>query len=102
MPPTATTAPPPRWTMGAALVEGACRWREPEGDGNDVVVAAMSSGARRCGNDVVGRVAGGGSTGARGAGRAGVPAEVLTLILKETHPWTIGPVITAPMEHRAG
>src|ERR1700734_1235961 len=37
-----------------------------EGGGNDVVVAATSSGARRCGNDVVGRAAGGGSTGDAG------------------------------------
>src|ERR1700722_11087031 len=41
-----------------------------QGGGNDVVAATMSSGARRCGNDVVGRIAGGGSGGERG-GRSG-------------------------------
>src|SRR5580704_19222354 len=35
----------------------------------------MSSGARRCGNDVVGGATGAGSAGAREAGRAGVTGE---------------------------
>jgi hypothetical protein len=51
--------------MGAALVEGARRWRGP-GCANDVVAAATSLGARRCGNDVVGRIAEGGSGGSGG------------------------------------
>ena len=41
------------------------------GGGNDVVAATTSSDARRCGNDVVGRVAGAGSGGDEEAGGAG-------------------------------
>jgi NAD(P)-dependent dehydrogenase (short-subunit alcohol dehydrogenase family) len=57
-------------------------WREPAGGGrrrpgrrvtvNHVVVATTWSGARRCDNDVVGRIPGGGSGGDREAGGAGV------------------------------
>ncbi|MFZ0185530.1 MAG: hypothetical protein WAL72_01105, partial [Streptosporangiaceae bacterium] len=56
-----------RCVMGAALLVGACQWQEPEGYRNDVVAAIMSSGARGCGNHVVGRVAEGGSGGDREA-----------------------------------
>src|ERR1700722_993642 len=51
-----------------------------QGGGNDVVAATMSSGARRCGNDVVGRIARGGSGG---DGEAGVAGRGLALTPKE-------------------
>src|ERR1700733_2951058 len=58
---------------------------------NDVVVATASSGERRCGNDVVGRAAGGGS-GGNGDGRgAAVPGEGLMLGAEEARPWAIVP-----------
>ena len=63
------------------------------------LVATTSSGARRCGNDVVGRIAGGGDgeaevTVVTGQGQALTP--------KEPHPWSIGLVRTGPMELWAG
>jgi hypothetical protein len=54
-------------------------WREraagevSAGGGNDVVAAIMSSGARGCGNHVVGGLAGDVSRGDREAGEAAVP-----------------------------